>query len=115
MKLGDRLQKLRKEAKLTQGQLAEKLNISMTQLVRYETKEVQPPANVLKKLGEVLGVSIDFLINGDTLEKAQSQLKDNDLLIQFKKIEKLEEEDKNIVKKLIDAFVAKKQIQQIVT
>jgi hypothetical protein len=35
------------------------------------------------------------------------------LLLQFQEVEKLEEEDKQIVKKLIDAFLARKHIQEL--
>lgn len=111
--LGSRIQQLRKEAGLTQGQLAKQVDVSMTQLVRYETKGVQPPADVLKKLSDVFGTSIDFIVNGDTAEKAKASLKDNDLLTQFREVEKLTDEDKGVVKKLIDAFVTKKHIQKL--
>ncbi len=112
--LGNRIQQIRKELGMTQGQLSTQINISMTQLVRYENKGVQPPADVLKKLSNVFGTSIDFLVNGDTNEKAKASLKDNDLLMQFKQVENLDDEDKSVVKRLIDAFIAKKQIQKIV-
>jgi transcriptional regulator with XRE-family HTH domain len=112
--LGSRIQQIRKELGMTQGQLSTQINISMTQLVRYENKGVQPPADVLKKLSNVFGTSIDFLVNGDTNEKAKASLKDNDLLMQFKQVENLDDEDKSVVKRLIDAFIAKKQIQKIV-
>ena len=112
--LGNRIQQLRKDLGMTQSQLSKQIDISMTQLVRYENKGVQPPADVLKKLSDVFGTSIDFLVNGDTDEKAKASLKDNDLLVQFQEVEKLNDEDKTVVKKLIDAFLAKKQIQKII-
>jgi hypothetical protein len=47
---------------------------------------------------------VDFLINGDTDEKAASTLKDAELLQQFRAVEQIDEDDKTTVKKLIDAF-----------
>lgn len=113
MSLGERIQVLRKENALTQAQLAEKINISLPQIVRYETKNVQPPADVLKRLANVFGTSIDFIVNGDMSEKARDTIKDSKLLQQFKAIEKMDEDDKNVVLKLIDAFITKKQIQKL--
>jgi len=55
-------------------------------LVRYETKNVQPPADVLKRMADAFGVSIDYLVNGDTNEKAKQSLKDATLIKQFQKI-----------------------------
>jgi len=115
MTLGKRIQQLRKGKGLTQGQLADQIQISVPQLVRYETKDVQPPADVLNRLADTLAVSIDFLVNGDTGQKAQALLKDSKLLAQFKELEQMNDADKNIVTQLIDAFIAKKQIKKIVS
>lgn len=113
MTLGERIQTLRKENNLTQTMLAEKVNISLPQIVRYETKQVQPPADVLMKMAQTFGTTIDFLVNGDLNEKAQNSIKDSKLLQQFKAVENMEEDDKNVIVKLIDAFITKKQIQRL--
>jgi len=44
-------------------------------------------------------------------EKVRSSLKDAELLQQLKAVELLNEDDKTVVKKLIDDFIAKKQLQ----
>ncbi len=111
--LGNRIQQLRKEKNLTQTALAKLINISLPQLVRYETKEVQPTADTLKNLSNVFGVSIDFLVNGNLDEKAESTLGNSKLLQHFKAVEKMNNEDKSVVLRLIDAFITKKQIQQL--
>ena len=113
MNLGERIQALRKENNLTQTMLAEKVNISLPQIVRYETKNVQPPADVLMKMAQAFGTTIDFLVNGDLNEKAQNSIKDSKLLQQFKAVENMEDEDKTVIVKLIDAFITKKQIQRL--
>ena len=112
MTLGKRIQKLRKENGLTQMILAEKINISHPQLVRYENKDVQPPADVLKKIAGILGVSIDYLVNGDKDQKAKETLQDEALLMQYTKINSLSKEKKGIVMDLIDAYLFRSQIQQ---
>ncbi len=53
-------------------------------------------------------------MEGSTDEVAQSYLKDRDLLRQFQQVETLNDEDKNVVKTLIDAFITKKQLSQLV-
>lgn len=103
--LGMRIQEKRKELSLTQKDFAQKINISHPQLVRYETKDVQPPADVLKRMADVFGVSIDYLVNGNTNEKAMQSIKDAELIKQFQKIEELPEDDKNTIIKVINALV----------
>jgi transcriptional regulator with XRE-family HTH domain len=74
---------------------------------------VQPPAEVLKKIADTLDTTVDYLISGDTDEKAALTLKDAELLQQFRAVEQMDEDDKSTVKKLIDAFITKKKIQQL--
>ena len=112
--LGNRITELRKQKGWSQSELAKKIGISYTQMSRYEIKGVQPPANILNKLADTLSTSIDFLISGDKDEKARASLKDSELLQQFKAVEQFSDEDKTVIKKLIDAFITKKQLQQLV-
>ena len=50
---------------------------------------------------------------GDKDEKVKASLKDAELLQQFKAVEQFTDDDKSVVKKLIDAFIVKKQLQQM--
>lgn len=110
--LGKRIQELRKENGLTQQELAKRINISHPQIVRYENKGVQPPADVLKRLANVFGVSIDYLVSGDTEEKAKATLRDTRLLSLFKAVEGMNDKDKGIVSELINAFIFQRETQQ---
>ena len=111
--IGKQVQYLRKESGLSQSQLAGKIDVSLTQLQRYENKGVQPPADILKKLADTFNTSIDFLIYGDLEEKAQQTIKDNELLILFKAVEDLNTKDKSTIKDIIDAFVKRSKLNQI--
>lgn len=82
--LGKRIQELRKQIGLTQAQLATKIEISHTRLTRYESKNIQPPADVLQRLAEVSDVSIDYLVNGNKSDKVEQTLKVAELIKQFK-------------------------------
>ena len=113
-KLSSRIQDLRKQKALTQAELAKKVGVSLTQMARYETKDIQPPANVLMKLAAIFGTTVDFLVNGATEEKAKASLRDSELLQQFKEVEQLNDKDKSVIKTLIEAFLMRKQLQQIV-
>jgi transcriptional regulator with XRE-family HTH domain len=111
--VGTQIQKLRKENNWNQSQLAEKIGVSLTQLQRYENKGVQPPADILKKLADAFNTSIDFLVYGDSEQKAQQSIKDNELLSQFKAVEQLNSKDKSTIKDIIDAFIKRSKLNQI--
>lgn len=86
--------------------------ISHPKIVRYETKGIQPTADVLARMADVFDVSIDYLVNGDKSEKAITTLKDTKLLSMFKAVEQMNEKDKGIVSELIDAFIFQREMQQ---
>jgi transcriptional regulator with XRE-family HTH domain len=112
--IGKQIQGLRKSNNLSQAQLAAKIEVSLTQLQRYENKGVQPPADVLKKLADnTFNTSIDFLVYGDAEQKAQQSIKDNDLLSQFKAVEELDNKDKSTIKDIIDAFIKRSKLKNI--
>lgn len=113
-KLGEQIQELRKQKELTQAELAKKVGISLTQMARYENKGIQPPADILMKLSAIFGTTVDFLVNGATEDKAKAQLKDTELLQQFKEVEQLNEKEKNVIKTLIESFLMRKQLQQMI-
>ncbi len=113
MLLGQRIQKLRKEKRLTQAALASNIGVSLAQLTRHETQGVQPNAEALRRMAMVFGISIDYLVNGDTEQKAELNLTDAKLLGLFKEVEQLAEEDRQTVFKLIEAFTIKKQLEHM--
>lgn len=63
MDFGDRLRNLRKEAGLTQQELAEKANVSKSVISFYEHKDRAPSPEVLKRFAEIFSVSTDFLLD----------------------------------------------------
>jgi len=87
--------------------------LSYAQIGRYETKGAQPSAEALKKIATALGVSPDFLLYGNAEQKAGATLNDVELIQQFKAVEQMDDEDKNVIKKLIDAFITKRKLQQL--
>ena len=111
--VGKQIQVLRKNNNLNQSQLAEKIGVSLTQLQRYENKGVQPPADILKKLADTFNTSIDYLVYGNTEQKAQQSIKDNELLAQFKAVEELDNKDKSTIKDIIDAFIKRSKLKNI--
>ncbi len=52
-----------------------------------------------------------YLLDGATNEAAKAKLGDRVLLKQFQEVEHLSAEDKDVIKKLLDAFLTKKQLQ----
>ncbi|GAJ39318.1 helix-turn-helix domain-containing protein [Saccharococcus caldoxylosilyticus] len=69
MDLGERLKYLRKQQHWTQEQLAQYLNISRSQISKWENGDLLPDVQSLQKLSNLYNVSIDFLIGRDSSKK----------------------------------------------
>ena len=70
MMIGDRIKQLRLDSKMTQPELAKRLNVTRSAVATYENNSRQPSFHVLAKLADIFHVSTDYLILGN----------DNDLL-----------------------------------
>ena len=108
-----RLKELRQKKNLSQTELGQLVGLHFTHISRYERGLSQATADKLKKLAEALGVTADYLIEGKINDVAKEKLGDRDLLHMFNEIERFQEEDKSCIKRLIDAFIAKKKIQEL--
>src|SRR5205814_8311655 len=62
---GARLGAGRRQAGLTQRELAERAGVTLNSIWRYETGRRPEDYDVLARLGEAVGVSVDFLLRGD--------------------------------------------------
>ena len=60
---------LRQNRKMTQAELAEKLNYSDKAVSKWERGESVPDVLVLKSIADMFGVSLDYLLEADHEEK----------------------------------------------
>jgi len=113
--ISDRVTQIRKQKGLTQNELAERVGISKAQMSRYIAKGVQPPANVLAKMADELGVSMDYLLNGNTDDKAASSLSHAEVIQQYKEVDQLPTEERKAVIKVVAALLRDYKTRQAYT
>lgn len=89
-KIGSFLRELRKEQRITQEDLAEKLNVSSRTISRWETGSNMPDISLLIEIADFFDVGIPEIINGE------------------RKSEKMDEEVKEVAEKLSDYADAEK-------
>lgn len=66
--IGKKLLYLRKKNKLTQVELAEKLNYSDKAISKWEKGESLPPVEVFYKISKLYSVSLDYIIGDETID-----------------------------------------------
>lgn len=74
--LGQKIAELRKAKNLTQLELATQLNITDKAVSKWERDISCPDINTFPKLAEILGVSVDELLQASTAPKENSKEKD---------------------------------------
>jgi transcriptional regulator with XRE-family HTH domain len=112
---GEKLKKLRKERGWSQDELGQQVGIHGRHVGKYEIGRAMPNAETVVTIARVLGVSIDYLLRDDLDEGSTpgATLRDQDLLRQFEAVEKMADEDRRVVTSLIDAYVKKHQIEEV--
>jgi len=78
-KIGKFISKVRKEKKITQKQLAEKLEITDRAISKWENGKSMPDLALLKPLCNILDITINELLSGEYIskEKKEETLEDN--------------------------------------
>lgn len=109
MEFPQRLASLRKQKGLTQQALADKVDVHLTQIQRYENGSVQPTLDVIRRLAVALSVSADVLIFD-----AEERGPDEDLRLQFEAVSRMSAAEKKIVKALLDGMILKHEAQRVI-
>ena len=73
MQLGDRIYKLRTQKNMSQGELADALEVSRQSVSKWETNASVPELDKLVKLSELFGVSLDELVLDSKQPKCSSE------------------------------------------
>ena len=122
MSFGRKLKQLRKSARITQTELAEKLNITTRTLINYETGKSYPKqTEIYADIASIFDVTVDFLMSeNEDLFKNEADYKKTpqirakkaaDEIISLMKCEELSDNEKDILMKAItDAYWDLKKI-----
>ena len=107
MSFTSRLIALRKQRGLSQQAMADAIGIHANSWKKYETGQAQPSLDVLKKIAVALHVSTDFLLF-DEHERGP----DDDLSLQFEAVSQFSQEEKQIVRELLEGLILKHEARR---
>ena len=93
---GKRLGEVRKDKKLSQDDLAKKLELQGAVIGRYERDEVKPSIEVAARIAQVLGISLDYLVGNTDL------MLDAEVIKKIQEIQKLPEKDRDHLFYVVD-------------
>jgi len=101
MTLGQKITKIRKEKKLSQIDVAKFVGVSRDAISKYERDDIIPSVVNANKIAKILTVSLDYLMSEDD----NLEVVDTDMLNHIKEVQRLNNDDKNTIVKIIDAFI----------
>jgi transcriptional regulator with XRE-family HTH domain len=104
---GKRLAEVRKLKKLSQDELAKKVEVHGAVIGRYERDEVKPSIEMAAAIAEALEVSLDYLVGNTDL------LLEKTVVNKIVDIQKLGSEDKAHVFALLDAFLQSHKAKKV--
>ena len=81
MTLGELLKKIRKQYKMTQGDVAKLLGVSRSGYTYYENGRSTPSIETLKKLAVIYDTTIDDIVGMPTRKTAQGKASASSLLV----------------------------------
>ena len=94
LKIGKFIAECRKQTKLTQLQLAEKLGITDKAISKWERGIAMPDTAIMLELCDILGISVNELLNGEKISMENNNQKNEQLMLDMAK--ELERKNKTI-------------------
>lgn len=107
---GDRLKSLRKDAKLYQKELADKLDVARNTVTAWESGDRQPEVSHLEMMADLFSVSTDYLLGrSDARFSVENQKRTRDTmeiaLADVRQRTNLSDDDMVLVRRQVDSLI----------
>lgn len=106
MDLGNNIVQLRKQKNISRDDLGKEVGTSGAIIGRYERNEMSPSVEIAKKIADALEVSLDYLVGSSAFT-----VKDKKMMHRLELLEKLEDDDRNALLKVVDNYLTTAQLQ----
>ncbi|HJC25464.1 MAG TPA: helix-turn-helix domain-containing protein [Candidatus Eisenbergiella merdavium] len=101
--IGKFIAECRREKKLTQAQLAEKLNITDRAVSKWETGKSMPDSSIMLELCGILGITVNELLSGEKIDTGIYEKKADENLLALKRKDENNRKRNGIVSLLFSA------------
>jgi transcriptional regulator with XRE-family HTH domain len=112
MEVGEKIKQIRKDKGLQQKAVALEVGLDQSNYNKVENGKREPSLEVLQKLSTILDVSIDELLSPENNKKPSIvTVEDKTISEKIRLMEQLEEEDKNVLYRMLDTMLTKQKFQ----
>lgn len=95
VKIGKFIKQKRKEKKITQSELAEKLNVTDRAISKWENGNCMPDSSIISELCKILNITINDLFSGEIVDMKDNTEKLEENLLEMVKLK--EQRDKELL------------------
>jgi transcriptional regulator with XRE-family HTH domain len=115
MKFKEKLVYLRKQKNWSQQELGDQVGVQVTHISRLENEKSQPSVELLRKIAQAFGVTMDYLVDEESDEVTPVSIKNKSLANRLELLEQLETEDQQTIINVIDSMLTKKKMLDLLT
>jgi len=110
MDLGEQVKRIRTAKGLSKKEVLNISGLDKAQFSRIETGKTEPSLSTLEKIAKALGISISELFaTTDEIKEVNSH--DKTVMEKVSLIESLNDDEKNTIYSMLDAFVGKRELK----
>jgi len=109
--IGNTIRKIREEKGLTQLQIADLIHMHRSNYSKVESGERDLSIESANIISRYFGMTIDQIVNFEGNLPKDVTIEDKNIVEQVKLIQELDQEEKNMVFKMIDTFLTKKKFK----
>jgi len=110
--LGENIKIIRKERGLQQKQVALEVGVDQSNYNKIENGKREPSVYILKKLADLFGVTVDYIIEPNSDLPKEVIIEDKATNEQLRLISQLDEDDRAMVFRMIDKMLTSKKFKE---
>lgn len=111
MKIGQNIKRLREAREVKQQEIADLIGMHRSNYSKIESGQREVSVAALDKIASFFGITLDELVHMGSDVPEEVQVEDKTVAEQIRLIQELDQEDKNMVFKMIDTFLTKKKMK----
>ena len=116
MTTGERIHDLRMEKRWTQADLGKTLHVHQKQISMYERNLSQPSTEMLVRMAELFGVTLEYLAHDPVYGDApKRKIHDRELLRRFETIDAFPEAYRSFAKEILDLLILRRRFRELTT
>jgi transcriptional regulator with XRE-family HTH domain len=109
--IGENIKRLREQRKVKQQEIADLIGMHRSNYSKIESGQREVSVTALDKVAAFFGITLDELVHLGNHLPEEIKVEDKATSEQLKLIQELDDEDKSVVFRMIDTFVAKKKMK----